>query len=307
MCIFFKKKELPLHKFFAMIIKKPVLKKLNSEFGSSILIVQRNERLDSKTAFWHFHPEIELHYVNQGHGKRHVGSHISYFNNSQLLLIGANIPHKGFTDGITNNGKETIVQFKREFLGNSFFDIPEMKDINNLFERANKGLLFNPTIKKELGPKIEDLANYDGYHKVIKFLDILHALSVTDEYRVLNPEGFNFEVEPQDTAKMDIIYKHVNNNFKRLIPLDEIADAVSMTVPAFCRSFKKITGKTFTKLVNEYRIVHATKLLQESDMSITDICYECGFNSFSHFNKVFKETTGESASKYRSNLKKLVQ
>ena len=149
--------------------------------------------------------------------------------------------------------------------------------------------------------------NYDGYHKVIKFLDILHALSVTDEYRVLNPEGFNFEVEPQDTAKMDIIYRHVNNNFKRQIPLEEIADAVSMTVPAFCRSFKKITGKTFTKLVNEYRIVHATKLLQESDMSITDICYECGFNSFSHFNKVFKEITGESASKYRSNLKKLVQ
>ena len=89
--------------------------------------------------------------------------------------------------------------------------------------------------------------------------------------------------------------------------MEEVADAVSMTVPSFCRYFKRVTGKTFTKLVNEYRIVHATKLIQESQLGITDICYECGFNSFSHFNKMFKEITGESASKYRSNLKTLVQ
>lgn len=290
-----------------MIIKKPVYKKLNSEFGSSILIVQRTERLDSKTAFWHFHPELELHYVNKGYGKRHVGSHISYFNNSQLLLIGSNIPHKGFTDGITNNGKETIIQFKKEFLGDTFFNLPEMKVINTLLERANKGLLFNPKIKQKIGPKIENLVHYEGYERVIRFLDVLHELALSDDYRILNPEGFNFEVEPQNTSKIDIIYKHVSSNFKNQIPLDEVASAVSMTVPAFCRYFKKVTGKTFTKLVNEYRVVHATKLLQESEISITDICYECGFNSFSHFNKLFKEVTGKSASKYRSNMKTLVQ
>jgi transcriptional regulator GlxA family with amidase domain len=80
-----------------------------------------------------------------------------------------------------------------------------------------------------------------------------------------------------------------------------------MTVPAFCRYFKKVTGKTFTKLVNEYRVVHATKLLTESQMSITDISFECGFNNFSHFNKLFKEFTGKSASKYRSEVKLIVQ
>ena len=82
---------------------------------------------------------------------------------------------------------------------------------------------------------------------------------------------------------------------------------VSMTVPAFCRFFKKTTSKTFTKLVNEYRVVHATKLLSESNISITDICFECGFNNFSHFNKLFKEFTGKSASKYRSQILKLIQ
>jgi transcriptional regulator GlxA family with amidase domain len=80
-----------------------------------------------------------------------------------------------------------------------------------------------------------------------------------------------------------------------------------MTVPAFCRFFKKTTSKTFTKLVNEYRVVHATKLLAESTMSITDISFECGFNNFSHFNKLFKEFTRKSASVYRSEMKDLIQ
>ena len=290
-----------------MIINKPTYKKLRTDFGNSILIEQRTERLDSSTAYWHFHPELELHYVNKGHGKRHVGSHISYFNNSQLLLVGSNLPHKGFTKDITNNGKETIIQFKKEFLGDTFFELPEMKDINKLFERAKKGLLFNPKIKKEIGPKIEDLVNYEGYERVIQFLNVLHELALSDDYRVLNPEGFNFEAEPQNTAKIDIIFKYVNSNFKNQIPLDDIASEVSMTVPAFCRYFKKVTGKTFTKLVNEYRVVHATKLLQESQSSITDICYECGFNNFSHFNKLFKEVTGKSASHYRSEMKQMIQ
>ena len=80
-----------------------------------------------------------------------------------------------------------------------------------------------------------------------------------------------------------------------------------MTVPAFCRYFKKITSKTFTQFVNEYRVFYATKLLTESQSSITDICFECGFNNFSHFNKVFNEVVGKSASKYRSEIKSMVQ
>jgi YesN/AraC family two-component response regulator len=124
---------------------------------------------------------------------------------------------------------------------------------------------------------------------------------------LLNADGFAFETQPQDSVKIDMIFKHINNNFQRHIPLNEIADKVSMTVPAFCRYFKKVTGKTFTKLVNEYRVTHATKLLLESQSSITDICYESGFNNFSHFNKLFKEITGKSASKYRSEMKLMIQ
>lgn len=290
-----------------MINKKPTLEKLSPSFGSSILVKQHMVKVDKHNAFWHFHPELELVYVNKGQGKTHIGTHLSYFNNSQLILIGSNLPHNGFTDRLTANGTETTVQFASNFLGDDFVNIPEMSLIASLFDRAKKGIRFSVDTKKVVGPKIDKLLDYEGLDRVLKFLEILNHLANTDDYVILNADGFAFETEPQDSAKIDIIYKYINRNFQNHISLDEIADKVSMTVPAFCRYFKRVTGKTFTKLVNEYRVVHATKLLNESQMSIADICFECGFNNFSHFNKQFNEITNKSASQYRKEIRLIIQ
>ena len=290
-----------------MINKKPTLKKLVPSFGSSLLVNQHVKKVDKNDAYWHFHPELELVYVNKGQGKTHIGNHLSYFNNSQLLLLGANLPHNGFTDRLTANGTETTIHFKSDFLGNDFLSIPEMSSIVSLFDRAKKGIRFKVETKKVIGPKIDDLTKYTGLERVLKFLEILNYLATIDDYSLLNANGFAFETEAQDNAKIATIFKYVNNNFQNHISLDEIADEVSMTVPAFCRYFKKATGKTFTQIVNEYRVVHATKLLSESQMSIADICFECGFNNFSHFNKQFNEVTGTSASNYRKEIKLIIQ
>ena len=290
-----------------MIQKKPTLEKITPDFGSSLLLKKHVEFLKTKKPFWHFHPEIELVYVNKGKGKRHIGNHISYFNNSQLVLIGSNLPHIGYLDSLTTNGSETLIQFKPDFLGKDFFKIPEMLAIDALFERAKKGIRFNIEIKQRIGAKIERLVDLEGANRITSFIEILNDLATTDDYTLLNANGYAFESSHQDSNKIEVIYKHINENFKDHISLDEISELVSMTVPAFCRYFKKSTGKTFTKLVNEYRVVHATKLLAESKMSIADISFECGFNNFSHFNKLFKEITGKSASIYRSELKDLIQ
>jgi AraC-like DNA-binding protein len=99
----------------------------------------------------------------------------------------------------------------------------------------------------------------------------------------------------------------VKDHFQEPITLDEVSQLVSMTTPSFCRYFKKITNKTFTTFVNEYRLVHASKLLAEMPISINEICYESGFNNFSHFNKSFKAYTGKSASQYRQELKTIIK
>ena len=194
-----------------------------------------------------------------------------------------------------------------DFLGKDFFKIPEMLAIGALFERAKKGIRFNLEIKQRIGAKIERLIDLKGAHRITSFIEILNDLATTDDYTLLNANGFAFESVSQESNKIEIIYKHINDNFKEHISLDEVSNLVSMTVPAFCRYFKKSTGKTFTKLVNEYRVVHATKLLAESNMSVTNISFDCGFNNFSHFNKLFKEFTGKSASIYRSEMKDLIQ
>lgn len=289
-----------------MVHKKPTLEKIYPGPDNSVFVHQHSEQR-ANFPFWHFHPELELVYVDKGQGKRHIGSHLSYFHNSQLLLIGANLPHHGFSDRLTTRGSETIVQFKPDFMGEGFLNMPEMKTISGLFERAKKGVLFKPEIRKTVGPKIKELVKYQGFSRILKFLEILHELSLSKEYTLLNVDGFAFETTQQESKRIDTIYKHINLNFERPISLEEISDKASMTVPAFCRYFKKSTGKTFTRFVNEYRIVQARRLLSETTDSITDICYQVGFNNFSHFNKLFKEFTGKSASQYRSELSRMMQ
>lgn len=288
-----------------MLHKKPTLKKINPDFGNSIFVQKSTTERSELKPFWHFHPEVELVYVDDGQGKRHIGNHMSYYKDSQLLLIGSMLPHIGYTDR-PNHGSELLVQFLPHFMGNTFFEVPEMQAIGALLERAKNGLLFHNDTQLKLGAQIHALNTITGFERAIGLLQILHELAMATDYEILNAETFTFETTLQNNSKTEIIYKYINQHFHEPIALEEIADKVSMTIPAFCRYFKKTSGKTFTKIVNEYRVVHATKLLSETAMSITDICYECGFNNFSHFNKVFKDLTGKSASKYRGELKQIL-
>ena len=141
---------------------------------------------------------------------------------------------------------------------------------------------------------------------MLSILSILNELGNSQDFKVLNAEGFSFKTDIEDNDRINIVFNHVKNNFKEEVTLTEIADKAGMTVPSFCRYFKKITNKTFIQFVNEYRLVHASKLLAEQPMSITDVCFECGFNNFSHFNKSFKAFTGQNPSEYRNRLKKVV-
>ena len=286
---------------------RPTLEKIEPGFGSSFSYRLYNaDKENNAKNFWHYHPELELVYVKGGTGKRQVGSHVSYYRNGELILIGANLPHCGFTDSLRDHEQETVIQMLPNFLGETFFDIPEMKSIRSLFERAKMGIIFHGEIKRQVGNKIESLKQLGTYDRLLGLLKILRHLETTDQYTVLNAQGFILETEIQDNNRINIIFNFVKEEFTRQITLDEIADLVNMTVPAFCRYFKKITGKTFTQFVNEYRLTHAAKLLHEKPISITDVCFESGFNNFSHFNKQFKKFTGKTPSVYRNELKFIV-
>ena len=283
---------------------KPSFEKVDPSFGSSFSFKNFNQDYQNKNhTFWHYHPEIELVYVNEGSGKRQIGSHVSYYQNGDLILIGANLPHCGFTDSLTNNDRETVIQFSPDFLGKNFWEIPEMRNVRVLLERAKNGIVFHGEDKNLIGEKIEALSSLTNYKRLLGLLEVLNMLENAKDFTLLNAEGFVLDTELEDHNRINVIFNFVKNEFKRNIALEEIADVVSMTVPAFCRYFKKTTGKTFVQFVNEYRLVHAAKLLHEKQISITDVCFESGFNNFSHFNKQFKKFTGKSPSVYRNEIK----
>lgn len=288
-------------------ISKPSFEKVDPSFGSSFSFKSFNQENQNRNhTFWHYHPEIELVYVNGGSGKRQIGSHISYYQHGDLILIGSNLPHCGFTDSLTDNDKETVIQFSPDFLGKNFWELPEMRNIKVLLERAKKGIVFQGEDKIMIGEKIEALSSLTNYKRLLGLLDVLNMLENAKDFTLLNAEGFVLDTELEDNNRINVIFNFVKNEFKRNITLEEIANLVSLTVPAFCRYFKKTTGKTFVQFVNEYRLVHAAKLLHQKQISITDVCFESGYNNFSHFNKQFKKFTGKSPSVYRNEIKFVV-
>lgn len=287
--------------------KRPVLENISPDFGNSLHIHNYKEPSNDHIPRWHFHPEMELVFVNGGSGKRHIGDHISYYSDGDLIFIGSNVPHFGFTNRLTNHKSEIVIQLKEDFLGPNFFDTPEMKPIKSLFQKSKHGIIFTGDTKWDLGHRMEKLLDLSPFERIVSFLEILKDMAETKDYELLHVEEVIIETKPQDTKRMDAIYQLIRKEFTRHIPLSEVAELVSMSDQAFSRYFKNKTGKTFTQFVNEYRIVHASKLLSEEHLSITNICYESGFNNFSHFNKQFKAYTGKSPSQYRNEIKNLIE
>lgn len=282
---------------------KPILEKLEPNFGNSFSYKRFNADNQNKSdTFWHYHPELELVYVNEGSGKRLVGSHASYYRNGNLIFIGSNLPHCGFTDTLEKNQRETVVQMLPSFLGDSFFEIPELKNIKKLLQRAQYGIVFHGDAKREIGSKLEALSSVTPVNRLIGLLKILSMLEQTKNYTLLNADGYILEAKLEDNQRINMIFNFVQNEFQRSITLDEISEKVNMTKPAFCRYFKKITGKTFVDFVNTYRLTHAAKMLHEKQVSILDVCFDSGFNNFSHFNKKFKAFTGRTPTQYRNEL-----
>ena len=284
----------------------PVLESVSPDVGSSFTCLKYYRDENIKSNFWHYHPEIELIFVHKGSGKRQIGSNISYFTDGDLILIGSNLPHCGMTNENTKNEYEVVIQFSKEFLGQDFWKAVEMNRISALLEKAKSGIVFGEDFKKALKPKIDALTESHSLIKLLLLIEVLDQMSLTQDYKILNASKYYLQTQKEDNDRINVIFNYVKDHFKEQITLETVAELSNMTVPSFCRYFKKITNKTFTQFVNEYRITHSLKLLAEQPMSITEVCFDSGFNNFSYFNKTFKEHTQKSPSQYRKEFSNIL-
>lgn len=280
----------------------PKLKKVELDLGSSMRYSRFTERNPDAKAYWHYHPEVELVYIEKGYGNRYVGNHISKFEDGDLILLGPNIPHFGYEFGLQGINEEIVVQFKKDLIKSSVQVMPELEDIAALINRAKSGISFYGETKKFVGEELALMDIKNPFDRLISMIKILQILAKCDEYEVLNAAGVTLIIQNQNDDRINRVFQYVKENYESEITLDQISQIALLTVPAFCRYFKKYTKKTFTQFVNDFRIRQAIRLIAMGDKSISEIATEVGYNNFSHFNKQFKKVTGETPSKYKKSM-----
>jgi len=248
--------------------------------------------------YWHFHPEYEIVYVEADSGVRHIGDHISKYEGSDIALIGPNIPHLNFDYGVKAKVDTVVVQMKEDFLGKDFFSLPELMSIKNLFEEAKSGLAFFGETKKIAGQKLKQLETLPHFEQLICLLQVFHVLAQSNEVYRLNARPITNSSVLKEQQRLHKIYHFIETKYQDHVDVNEVAELCHLTIAAFCRYFKKQTHYTFTDFLNHYRINQSKKLLLQ-DKTITEACYESGFENISYFNKVFKKFTGENPSSFK--------
>ncbi len=248
---------------------------------------------------WHFHNEYELTYINSGYGTRFVGTSAELFTAGDFVLIGPKLPHYWRCDTVFYERKELIAksqvfQFKEDL----FFtqELPEMKNIHLLLKKATSGIQFIDGKKYE--KQIKVLGRLTGIHRLLAFYTLLEELSLDTNQRLLSTTQSSQFYQAKDSARFQKILNYVFDNLEQEISLEIIAEKVHMSKSSFCKYFKKRTKTTFTEYINGLRIAKASKLLSESDLTISEVCFTSGFNSLSYFNRQFKKRKNISPTAY---------
>ena len=275
---------------------KVKLEAIQSDENSSFKILLTPKLND--LFYWHFHPEYEIVYVETTSGMRHIGDHISKYEGSDLALIGPNIPHLNFDFGVKTIVETVVVQMKEHFLGVPFFALPEIAGINDLFERAKTGLAFYGETKRLAGEKLKQLTSLSHFDQLITLLQVFQLLTESKETIELKTRPIAHISVLKEQQRLHKIYHFIETHYHHSINVNEVAKFSHLTTAAFCRYFKKSTHLTFTDFLNQYRINQAKKLLLQKK-SVSEACYESGFENLSHFNKTFKKITGENPTAFK--------
>ena len=282
---------------------KPLLEKSIESLNQSFLVKKLQEPFFDPN--WHFHPHYQLFTVIKGTGTRFIGDDIRHFEEGDTVFLGPNMPHLWRSDR-NYFEKESllktegiVVYFKEDFLGNDFFEKPEMFDIKSFLKNSERGLDLTGTLGTEMVRDLNELLGLTGFEGISKLLNILHKLSVTNDYQYISSSNYTNTHKISETERMRIVHEYVLKHFKENINLSTVASLSNMTEAAFCRYFKSRTNKTFSDFVKEIRIGNACKILQDENKSISQTCYESGYNTVSNFNNQFKSLKGVSPLQYQ--------
>ena len=255
----------------------------------------------------HRHEEMELNFVENCDGARRiVGDSIEVLGKYDLVLVGSGLEHTWDQyDCQSQSIHEITIQFPIDMLGEQFLQKNQLSSLRTLFENAKRGIAFELPAIMGLYSKITRITQAQpGFYRMLGLLEILYELSLQKNYHLLASKSFANVKNAPESRRVREVEEYIDKNYKEEIRLKTLSDIAGMTPAAFSRFFRMRTGKTVSDYMIDIRLGHAARLLVDSSNSVADICYLCGFNNISNFNRIFKKKKGCSPTAFRDNYHK---
>ncbi|WP_122585139.1 AraC family transcriptional regulator [Pseudomonas viridiflava] len=255
-------------------------------------------------ARWNHHPEFEIHLIRRGSGKLVAGDYIGGFDAGHVALIGPDLPHDWIGDlapGEHLPGRDVVLQFDGAALLALRKTLPELGELQRLFEQARRGIEFTGATAVQAARLMENIGTAQGLERLILFLQLINALvkAPSQDAHLLASSCYAPTLDARSAERINKAFDYLLSELNNDIRLSVIAQRLEMTDPGFSRFFKRNTGHGFIDLMRKLRIQRACRLLLQSDMSVSDICFEVGYANLSNFNRHFRVETGQTPSDYR--------
>ena len=255
-------------------------------------------------ARWNHHPEFEIHLIRRGSGKLVAGDYIGGFDAGHVALIGPDLPHDWIGDlapGEHLPGRDVVLQFDGAALLALRKTLPELGELQRLFEQARRGIEFTGATAVQAARLMENIGTAQGLERLILFLQLINALvkAPSQDAHLLASSCYAPTLDARSAERINKAFDYLLSELTNDIRLSVIAQRLEMTDPGFSRFFKRNTGHGFIDLMRKLRIQRACRLLLQSDMSVLDICFEVGYANLSNFNRHFRVETGQTPSDYR--------
>jgi AraC-like DNA-binding protein len=253
---------------------------------------------------WHYHEELELVLITKSVGTYFIGDEIDSFKPGDLFLIGSNVPHmllndkEYFLEDSELRAEALVIHFDKKLIQSDIFNLLEASKLKPFLQDVDRAIKFSPEVAQRIKRMMKQLPKRSDFERILMLLRLLEELSQDKDYHVVGSSGFSETYNGVQKKRMGKVYDYIFNNFKEPIALDTLAELSSMNKSSFCRYFKKHNGKTVSRYVNEIRVGYACKLLHENKLSISEICYESGYNNISNFNRQFRNLKGMSPSEF---------
>lgn len=258
---------------------------------------------------FHFHPEIELTHILKGRGKRMVGRQVGDFEEGDMVLLGSNLPHTWTSPENANDdlaAEQVVIQFKKEFLGTNFWEIPETANVHALLEKAKYGIHVFGKTRDLVSRKMNQNPVPSPQKRLLLLIEILMVIAESEDCEAIDFHFMEFPPTTQDTERFRMVYAYLAENYQSDVKLETIASIANLSPTSFCRFFKKIARQTFVEALTKFRVNHAANLLVSTEKPVAEICFESGFNNISYFNKSFKSSLNISPLAYRKQNSKLL-